>query len=203
MFGIDPYTPIDQLLRNVQEDWDDEYVAKQAASLEKAHTIVKKRIIAMQGTRKARHDKQFISSPISVGQRVLLKNCAFTTRHKLEDIYDREPYVVEWVNKEKDVYCIRPSMGGPTKTVNRKLLIEDIRDEASSVQEIPGTSLEPTVEETEDLEQESLIFQIPYWMFKQDAIPDESPVPQLRRSKRHNKGHHSNPAHLPRSTLSK
>ena len=76
---------------------------------------------------KTRHDARPMSTPISIGTRVLLRKCAFDGRHKLVDKFEREPYIVTSVNKAGDVYRIRPLFGGPTKTVNRRLLIPDPR----------------------------------------------------------------------------
>lgn len=69
-----------------------------------------------------------MSNKIEVGNQVLLKKCAFTDRHKLEDLFHRDPFIVVGVSAEGDVYKIRPVLGGPEQNVNRKLLIQDPRE---------------------------------------------------------------------------
>ena len=40
------------------------------------------------------YDTKVNAGPIPVGAQVLLRRCAFKGRHKLQDAYGREPYVV-------------------------------------------------------------------------------------------------------------
>ncbi|KAJ8020637.1 hypothetical protein HOLleu_40281 [Holothuria leucospilota] len=215
MFGREPYTVLDQLLFNAKEDWNEDFIVYQAKALEVAHRIAQKKMTAAMRTRKERHDTKPMSSVLPVGTRVLLKKCAFTGRHKLEDKYYREAFVVVWRNREDDVYTIRPVMGGPTQTVNRKLLLEDPRadcqtDESEQIECREDNASDEEIEGIDREEDVSSFSTPPYWLFGGNDIqnlPPENPPgeppdhPPPRRSARHNKGHHSNPAHLPRSAI--
>ena len=63
---------------------------------------------------------------------VLISNCAFKGRHKLRDKYEKDSYVVIWVNEHGDVCHIRPVKGGQERTVNRKHLLLDPLAETES-----------------------------------------------------------------------
>ena len=76
---------------------------------------------------KRRYDKRVHAPVLPVGSPVLLKNCGFTERHKLQDHSGSDRYVVVKANTEKDLYAIMPASGGPEKCVNRKMLIPDPR----------------------------------------------------------------------------
>ena len=126
-----------------------------------------------------------------MGCHLLLKQCAFTGRHKLSDHYGLVTYVVVRSKTDQNLYEVRPDNGGPAKWVNRKLLIQDPR--SGSLDPPGGLDILPVVNNslsdlTEPNESEIL-------------SPDagEDPVVVFRRSNRVNKGHHSNPAHLPKS----
>ncbi|XP_071506229.1 uncharacterized protein [Diadema antillarum] len=135
LFGRETYTPLDQLLSNVELTWDEDFVAQQAKALKCAHECAKKHIEQSQQRQKERNNVQTISKSLTVGSRVLLKQCAFDGRHKLEDKFHRSPFIVMDVNAHQDVYAIRPLLGGPTKWVNRKLLIEDPREGLPQIEE--------------------------------------------------------------------
>ncbi|PIK40533.1 putative transposon Ty3-I Gag-Pol polyprotein [Apostichopus japonicus] len=165
-----------------------------------------------------RHDLQQLSPHILVGSTVLLKKCAHEGRHKLEDKYNREPFIVVGVNEGLDVYSIRPLLGGAVRTVNRRLLILDPRQPfpylpGEDSQDIPEDvvaeegDLEPDDwgddDVDEDMDRHTLI---PYWMFheprREETTPQADPPCQsIRRSARTTKGQHSNPTHLPRSSI--
>ena len=72
---------------------------------------------------KQRYDEHCRGEPFKVGDRVLVKKCAFTHIHKLSDVFHHEPHVVLKCNKEKDLYAVRPVLGGEAKWLNRKLLV--------------------------------------------------------------------------------
>ena len=37
--------------------------------------------------------------PLPVGSQVLLRKCAFKGHHKIQDKYERDPYIVVWTNE--------------------------------------------------------------------------------------------------------
>ena len=210
LYGREPYTPLDQLMGNIHADWDEDFISDHAKSLQQAHDIAEENMKAAKKTEKSKHDARPMSTPIPVGDRVLLRKCAFDGRHKLVDKFEREPYVVTSVNQAGDVYRIRPVFGGPAKTVNRRLLIRDPRaGERPLATEINPA---PRVHDQTECKQEddsackppeedgapSFVF---IWNppdLQGDSIQNGV---QNRRSCRPNKGLHSNPAHLPRSVL--
>ena len=91
---------------------------------ERAREVVTNRMQQAAARNKERADAKLPKSVThpDIGSLVYLKRCAFTQRHKLQNKYFDEMYVVVWHNLEKDVYHIRPVKGGPLKVVNRKLL---------------------------------------------------------------------------------
>lgn len=209
LYGREPYTPLDQLLGNIEGDWDENFVEEQAKSLGLAHKFAKENISATHLTGK--NDALPKSCPFTVGTRVLLKRCAFTGRHKLADKFHNKPYVVTHVNQSEDVYEIRPLLGGRLSKVHRKLLIQDPRDDGLPLE------VEDSLHRHEDLQDPIPVLaehcdseeELPFIFVWGSTNPDDRPVirPQdeydgRRRSARTNKGFHSNPARLPRSAIS-
>ena len=129
LYGREPHTPLDQLIGNGQANWDEDFVTEHSKSLQQAHMVAKQNMETILKSEKTRHDALPMSSPLSIGTRVLLKKCAFEGRHKLADKVLRDPFIVTAVNETGDVYKIRPMLGGPTRVVNRRLLIIDPREE--------------------------------------------------------------------------
>ncbi|XP_072174896.1 uncharacterized protein [Diadema setosum] len=216
MFGREPYTPLDQLLSNVDTQWSEDFVADQAESMRRANEYARRRIEQAQRTEKERHDALPMSAPLEIGRRVLLKRCAFDGRHKLADRYYRIPYVVTARNEAKDVYTVRPLMGGPEKNVNRKLLVPDPRgqelpellddagDECPTLpeQQDEGNNDHQGEPDSEDEERP------PYWIFidghhRAETETGDVTSSSLRRSERKTKGMHSNPFHTPVSAVKK
>ena len=165
---------------------------------------------------KRRYDDKAKSCLLPVGSRVLLQRCAFEGRHKLSDNFYEESFVV--ISHNENVYSIRPAMGGPVRTVNRKLLILDPRQVEA---ELPDFYMEDDNSDTElgkvassdesDIELE----QGPYYVrvlplpapprFEEEPgnVEQDRVVVLVgpRRSTRQNKGVHTNPQHLPRSVF--
>ncbi|XP_030849327.1 uncharacterized protein LOC115927484 [Strongylocentrotus purpuratus] len=129
LYGREPHTPIDQLIGNSEADWNEDFLTEHSKSLQHAHTVAKQNMEAILRSEKIRHDALPMSSTLSIGTRVLIKKCAFEGRHKLDDKVLRDPFIITAVNDTGDVYKIRPMLGGPTKVVNRRLLIPDPREE--------------------------------------------------------------------------
>ncbi|XP_071955782.1 uncharacterized protein [Antedon mediterranea] len=216
MYGRQPTIPLDQLIHKTHQDWENDYVQRQADALQKAAEIAERKIKMTRESDKRLHDDRVVKSkPFKVGEQVLLKQTAFTGRHKLVDRYHREPYIIEDVNREEDVYKIRPALGGKVKTVNRKLIIQDPRDEIleewpmplrPEVDEENKMPLRPEVDEENDCndssdEEEDFLLQIEI-----PEMPDrvvEQEIDPVRRSVRVNKGTHSNPGQWPRSVFEK
>ncbi|XP_072167342.1 uncharacterized protein [Diadema setosum] len=213
LYGREPYTPLDQLLGNVTTSWDEDFISEHVKSLQQAQDIAEKNTRAAREARKSNHDVRPMSTPISIGTRVLLRKCAFDGRHKLADKFEREPYLVTAVNQAGDVYRIRPLFGGPSKTVNRRLLTLDPRTEEQQVtlgSESNGTPQAHDFSKTAKDDTATLCpaeeNSVPPFIFiwdppnLRDGETRDDEV-SCRRSTRPNKGIHSNPARLPKSVL--
>ena len=214
LYGREPYTPLDQLLGNVNTDWDEDFISGHAKSLQQAHDIAEENMRTAREAEKTRHDARPMSTPISIGTRVLLRKCAFDGRHKLVDKFEREPYIVTSVNKAGDVYRIRPLFGGPTKTVNRRLLIPDPRTDGQPLVTGPEPESTPRSHDRGQINKEKDPAHQPLddeddaasfvFVWNPPDLPDGNAHDdsiQCCRSSRPNKGSHSNPARLPRSVL--
>ena len=217
MFGRKERIPLDHLLGVSDVEWEQDFVKEQAELVERAQKVVRERTDKVAARNKARADANISASPPppGIGSLVYLKKCAFSKRHKLENVYYDELYVVAWVNPTKDIYRIRPINGGHSKIVNRRL-----------IREVPS---EPDVVD-QNREDFGLNFgerrktNVSYKDSRQDFDDEYVLVPERvttetvgestgrtrggtsegvvqRRSQRQSKGIHSNPYNLPRSVL--
>ena len=137
-------------------------------------------------TDKQRWDRRAFAGPIRVGERVLLKKCAFTGRHKLSNTYAEPSHMVVNSKPEQNLYQVRPALGGPSKWVNRKMMVLDPRIPPDNI----TSGLDILPEEVAGLSDDSCDVPAP------DA-DGPSVATVCRRSGRQNKGQHSNPLHLP------
>ena len=190
MFGRKPVLPVDQLLNNTRLNWNEDYVQEQSDLIGRAQAVAKECLKKAADADKQRWDRRAKAGPIPVGQRVLVKQCAFTGRHKLSNHYGEASYVVVNANTDQNLYEIRPVHGGPTRWVNRKLLVQDPR---ADVHDQPvGLSVLPQVEDSdvdEDVAEE-----------ESEETEAAAGVADLSADKpvcRLNKGRHANPAHWP------
>ena len=73
---------------------------------------------------KARFDQRVTPSSLEEGGRVLVRNVRLRGKHKLEDKWERDVYVVV-KRRDLPVYTVRPEnrAGGPTRTLHRDLLL--------------------------------------------------------------------------------
>ncbi|XP_038053942.1 uncharacterized protein LOC119726358 [Patiria miniata] len=122
MFGREPAIPLDQMLGRSNSSWGQDFVNEQSKLLGRAWDLVRDRVVKRSNQNKMAYDSKANVKPISIGAQVLKRRCAFSGRHKLQDKYEHDPYVVTWVNEHRDVYKIRPITGGPEVPINRKYL---------------------------------------------------------------------------------
>ena len=124
MFGREPLIPLDQILGHTDCDWNQDFVKQQSELLERTDQIVRERIRQSAHHNKVLRDEKApcFGETILVGTPVLLKKCAFSGRHKIKDVFEKDQYIVVWHNEEADVYAIRPVRGGTEKVVHRRLL---------------------------------------------------------------------------------
>ena len=149
MFGRAPMVPLDQLLNNTYNNFAENFTQKQADIIRETHKIAKQRLITAAEANKRRYDKRAHAAPLPVGSRVLLKQCAFTERHKLANTYGEQQFIVVKSNEEGDLYAIKPVEGGSNRWVNRKMLILDPRGDTTeaNIQGEPSLPLPGLLEE--------------------------------------------------------
>ncbi len=196
MFGRKPVLPVDHLINNTRLNWNEDYVESQSDLISRAQSVAKESLQKAADADKQRWDRRAQAGPIPVGHRVLLKQCAFTGRHKLTNRYGDTSYVVVNCKTDRNIYEIRPAHGGPSKWVNRKLLIADPRpgEPAATI----GSDVPPVVE-TSVCESDTVSPCEPCPVAPRDErVTSRIPISHtVRRSSRANRGTHSNPAHLP------
>ena len=95
---------------------------------------------------KARYDTRAREATLQPGDRVLVRKCAFTSKHKIADRWEEPVYeVVRRVNKDTPVYVVHPEDGdGPSRTLHRNLLLPcfptaEQEGAAPDIQPIPAT----------------------------------------------------------------
>ena len=74
--------------------WNEDYVESQSDLICRAQSVAKDSLLKAADADKQRWDRRALAGPIPVGHRVLLKQCAFTGRHKLSNHYGDTSYVV-------------------------------------------------------------------------------------------------------------
>ena len=223
MFGREPEIPLDHLLNNLDHDWSENYISTQAKFIDRAWKIVQDRIEKAVDADKRRYDLKAKAPVLKVGDHVFLQKTGFHHRHKLENHFIQDPFIVVDRKLEQGVYQIRPVMGGATKWVNRKMLIVDPRgnsEELSSPEVFPDFHLDPDNSDPSSDEESDPCFNFLYdpvmdagdpldqvdpmleglLDFSGDDEDDEDPN-YVRRSDRVNKGQHTNPYNEPRSVL--
>lgn len=130
MFGREPSIGLDQILGNcTQLELSNTFVITQSQCFKRAYEVAQREIEISRVARKKRDENLArMSPPLSVGDLVLLKRQHFEGRHKLEDLYFPDPYIISDVNVDGDVYKIKPLTGtGKSKWVNRRSIIDDLR----------------------------------------------------------------------------
>ena len=186
--------PVDQLLNNTRLNWNEDYVQEQSDLIGRAQAVAKECLKKAADADKQRWDRRAKAGPIPVGNRVLVKQCAFIGRHKLSNHYGEASYVVVNANTDQNLYEIRPVHGGPTRWVNRKLLVQDPR---AGVHDQPvGLSVLPQVEDS-DVDEDVAEEESEETEAAAGVADLSADKPVCRRSSRLNKGRHANPAHWP------
>ena len=175
--------------------------------LKRAHLIVSDRQKAA-ARREEKRQKVNKIPEIRIGDRVLLRRDAFSSCHKLEDKYLDTPHVVVARNEEKDLFEIRPALGGVTSWVNRRRVILDPWQMAESLSEIFPVPLHDGNEEhlshSDSSESNDSEEDVPvYLQFeRRDSVPQAVTLSQpLRRSSRSTRGINRNPFRLPESAV--
>ena len=208
MFGREPSVPLDHLLGQTCCEWAEDYTAKQADLIKRSHQIAQDRLRHAAQRSKARFDRRAKKRPLAVGSRVLLRERAFRKRHKLQDHFKEEPFVVVKCNADDDLFLIKPVGSGTEKWVNRESLIPDPREDWQLSEHdepslgLPFPDVPPESQSDSDSEGEWVItassgkgtppkgqtntveLDLPQGSLLTDQSEKNVPLPEPRRSKR-------------------
>ena len=150
------------------------------------------------------NDRKARVHPLKIGDRVLLQKTGFRDRHKLQDHFCGESYVVTNQNSEQDLYEIRLALGDP-----RDEFPEDSDIEPNILPEVSFGSNSDT-DSSSDSDPDFLMFlETPEMLPVDDGVDNDNleelppPVNPVtpRRSSRATRGQHSNPFNEPRSVI--
>ena len=192
MFGRESVVPLDHLLSNTRSDWNESAIQRQAQIIKRTHQVVKDRLSRAADQNKRRYDRRANTSPLAVGSRVLMKQCAYRGRHKLQNVFKEEPYIVVKCGKHQDLFLVKPTVGGESKWVNRKMLIIDPRKEPCGLNgdDPLGCLASPSDSDSDVDGDDGYVLTIPPNFFEPPQLPegkkdgDSEEMSGPRRSKR-------------------
>lgn len=127
MFGREPRLSVDICLglqnqRNAEPETS--YVKDLKDRLSYAYQLASQNQSKSSAKQKKNYDQKIRGACLKIGDRVLVKKLAFKGRHKLEDRWEKDQYVVlEQPNAEIPVYTVQHEDGkGKIRTLHRNLL---------------------------------------------------------------------------------
>ncbi|KAK7899346.1 hypothetical protein WMY93_020199 [Mugilogobius chulae] len=128
MFGRTPRLPVDLAfglpVRDKPATSHTEYVKNLKTRLEESYELASRNALKSSERNKARFDRRVTPCKLEVGDRVLIRNVRIRGKHKLEDKWEPEVYVVIKCAGDLPVYTVKPeSKDGPTRTLHRDLLL--------------------------------------------------------------------------------
>ncbi|KAK7922047.1 hypothetical protein WMY93_008949 [Mugilogobius chulae] len=195
MFGRSPRLPVDLAfglpLREHPSQSHSQYVKDLRARLEQSYQLASKSAEKSALRNKSRFDSRVTPSSLEVGDRVLVRNVRLRGKHKLEDKWERDVFVVLSRSGDLPVYRVRPENNAhaPIRTLHRDLLLpcgflpvetQPIVPERSPVRR-PVTRSQPQAEPEIDQSEDEL----PYFVnqspkyFRTEHIVPVVPVPTL------------------------
>lgn len=129
MFGRCPRLPVDLAfglpVRDAPSTSHSQYVQNLRSRLEESYQLASKNAAKSAERNKTRFDQRVKPSILEEGDRVLVRNVKLRGKHKLEDKWEKDIYIV--VNRAGDlpVYTVRPETdsSGRTRTLHRDLLL--------------------------------------------------------------------------------
>ena len=206
LFATDPKLPVDLLFQNNEDDNPptEQWLSQHQNRLREAHQQAQDKLKAEATLRKQQFDrrKQVKPDELPIGERVLTRSHP-KGRSKIQDKWNSKVYKV--VNRRDNVYEIEPTDGdGTTKIVNRseiqvcpkpkpRTVLPNPRHIRAPLRRNNSASSDDSSDDNDDI---VIAFDAPHGPAPVPvAEPDR---PQLRRSARLNKGHHSNPHHQPK-----
>ena len=128
MYGREPRLPIDLILGRIDEKGDGDYcqyISDLKSRLQDVYRLASHEADKARQHQKKTYDKKVRASVLEVGDRVLVKRLAFEGRHKLEDRWEQDIYVViKHTNKDIPVYEVQRESGlGKVRTLHRNNLL--------------------------------------------------------------------------------
>ncbi|KAJ8024914.1 ADP-ribosylation factor-like protein 5B [Holothuria leucospilota] len=124
MFGRHGRLPIDftiKLPSNGEQRSTSDWVSQHAHRLHHAHAAAERENTQASLNQKKMYDRKATDQPLNRGDRVLIRKFNFQGRHKLEDLWNPQPYIiVDQPSLNFPVYGVKPEHGnGVTKVVHR------------------------------------------------------------------------------------
>nr|XP_055033931.1 uncharacterized protein LOC129422186 [Misgurnus anguillicaudatus] len=168
LFGREARLPIDVCF-GIPADGEREikhqqYVEKMKSELQTAYQLASGTALKSHQRNKRLYDQKVKHQILTVGDRVLIKNLAFTGKHKLHDRWNSLPYVVTKKFKDLPVYRLRPESGmGGERTIHRDHLLpigDNVRlfrsDDSNKNMQPPVTRAQTVKKRQNRLEKESV-----------------------------------------------
>uniref|UniRef100_A0A3P9ITK5 Gypsy retrotransposon integrase-like protein 1 n=1 Tax=Oryzias latipes TaxID=8090 RepID=A0A3P9ITK5_ORYLA len=128
LFGRSPRLPVDLAfglpVRDPPSVSHSEYVKNLRSRLEESYKLASQNSLKSNEKNKRRFDQRVIPCSLEVGDRVLVRNVRLRGKHKLEDKWEHDVYVVTKRAGNLPVYTIKPeTKDGPSRTLHRDLLL--------------------------------------------------------------------------------
>lgn len=128
MFGRNPRLPVDVMMGLENPDGEaslPRYVETLRKRLKDAYRLANANAERARKRQKGNFDLKVRGAVLHPGDRVLVKKVAFKGKHKIEDRWEAEPYVIlEQPNREVPVFVVAPEKGRKTRrTLHRNLLL--------------------------------------------------------------------------------
>lgn len=129
MFGRSPRLPVDLAfglpVRDTPSTSHSTYVQNLRSRLEESYQLASKNAAKSAERNKTRFDQKVKPSTLVEGDRVLVRNVRLRGKHKLEDKWEKDIYVVVKRAGDLPVYTVRSEVdsSGRTRTLHRDLLL--------------------------------------------------------------------------------
>lgn len=128
LFGRSPRLPVDLAfglpVREKSSVTHTQYVKDLCSRLEASYQLASKSASKSAKRNKTRFDHRVTPCKLDVGDRVLVRNVRIRGKHKLEDRWEPDVYVVVKCAGDLPVYTVKPeTRDGPTRTLHRDLLL--------------------------------------------------------------------------------
>ncbi|KAM4570191.1 uncharacterized protein PAE49_009394 [Odontesthes bonariensis] len=129
MFGRSPRLPVDLAfglpVRELPSTSHSQYVQNLRSRLEESYQLASRNAAKSAERNKTRFDQRVKPAALEEGDRVLVRNVRLRGKHKLEDKWERDIYVVVKRAGDLPVYTVRPEsdLAGRTRTLHRDLLL--------------------------------------------------------------------------------